>query len=48
MILGGLLITLWVRLRNGKVAIQTLLAEEPKPGRPAGDPCRQSGAGGPD
>ncbi|MDQ3589182.1 MAG: CPBP family intramembrane metalloprotease [Actinomycetota bacterium] len=40
MILGGLLITLWVRLRNGKIAIHTLLAEEPKPGRPAGDPSQ--------
>jgi uncharacterized protein len=38
MILGGLLITLWVRLRSGKVAIHTPLAEEPKPGRPASDP----------
>ena len=40
MILGGLLITLWVRLRSGKVAIHTPLAEEPKPGRPAGDPSQ--------
>ena len=37
MILGSLLITLWVRLRSGKVAIYTPLAEEPKPGRPASD-----------
>ena len=40
MILGGLLITLWVRLRSGKVAIHTPLAEEPKPGPPASDPSQ--------
>ena len=38
MILGCLLITLWVRLRSGKVAVHTPLAEEPKPGGPASDP----------
>ena len=38
MILGGLVITLWVRLRSGKVAIHTPVAEGPKPGRPAADP----------
>ncbi len=31
MILGGLLIALWVRLRNGKVAIHTPIAEGPQP-----------------
>ncbi len=40
MILGGLLITLYVRLRNGKVAIHTPLAEQPKPARPARDPSQ--------
>lgn len=34
MILGALLITLWVRLRGGKVAIHTPLAEGPEPDRP--------------
>ena len=38
MILGFLLITLWVHLRSGKVAIHTPLAEEPEPGLQAGDP----------
>jgi membrane protease YdiL (CAAX protease family) len=33
MILGGLLITLWVRLRSGKLAIHTPLAEGPWPDR---------------
>ena len=37
-ILGSLLITLWVRLRSGKVAVHTPLAEEPRPERPASDP----------
>jgi membrane protease YdiL (CAAX protease family) len=32
MILGCLLIALWARLRNGKVAIHTPIAEGPKPG----------------
>jgi membrane protease YdiL (CAAX protease family) len=36
MILGGLLIALWVRLRNGKVAIHTPLAEGPQPIQRAG------------
>jgi uncharacterized protein len=40
MILGCLLITLWVRLRSGKVAIHTPLAQPPKPDRPAGDPLQ--------
>jgi uncharacterized protein len=31
MILGGLLIALWVRLRNGKVGIHTPIAEGPQP-----------------
>jgi membrane protease YdiL (CAAX protease family) len=31
MILGGLLMALWVRLRSGKVAIHTPIAEGPKP-----------------
>jgi uncharacterized protein len=34
MIAGSLLITLWVRLRSGKVAIHTPLAQGPKPGQP--------------
>jgi membrane protease YdiL (CAAX protease family) len=36
MILGGLLIALWVGLRNGKLAIHTPIAEGPKSDRPAG------------
>ena len=36
MILGGILIALWVRLRSGKVAVHTSVAEGPKPDRPAG------------
>ena len=40
MFLGCLLIMLWVRLRSGKVAIHTPLAEEPKPGPPASDPSQ--------
>ena len=40
LVLGGLLITLWVRLRSGKVAIHTPLAEGPKAGQPADDPPR--------
>ncbi len=40
MILGCLLITLWVRLRNGRVAIHTPLAEGSKPQRPASDPSQ--------
>jgi uncharacterized protein len=35
MILGCLLIALWARLRNGKVAIHTPIAEGPKPGEPS-------------
>ena len=35
MILGSLLIALWVRLRSGKVAIHTPIAEGPKPVRSA-------------
>jgi uncharacterized protein len=34
MLLGGLLIALWVRLRKGRVAIHTPIAEGPKPDRP--------------
>ncbi len=40
MILGGLLIALWVRLRSGKVTIHTLLAEGPKTARPAREPLQ--------
>jgi uncharacterized protein len=36
MILGSLLIALWVRLRSGKVAIHTPIAEGPKPDRSVG------------
>jgi membrane protease YdiL (CAAX protease family) len=35
MILGGLLIALWVRLRSGKLSIHTPIAEGPKQNRPA-------------
>jgi membrane protease YdiL (CAAX protease family) len=38
MIAGGLLIALWVRLRSGKLAVHTPIAEGPKAGRPAGEP----------
>ena len=40
MIAGGLLIALWVRLRSGKLAIHTPIAEGPKVDRPAGEPSR--------
>jgi uncharacterized protein len=40
MILGGLLIALWVRLRSGKYTVHTPIAEGPKVDRPADEPSR--------
>jgi hypothetical protein len=37
MILGGLLIALWVRLRTGEVVVHTAVAGGPKPDRQAGE-----------
>ncbi|HSK99234.1 MAG TPA: type II CAAX endopeptidase family protein [Rubrobacteraceae bacterium] len=38
MLLGALLITLWVRLRHGRVALHASLAEDPKRALPSNDP----------
>ena len=40
---GILLIMLWVRLRKGKVAIHTPLAEPPKPRRTLSEPSHPAG-----
>jgi hypothetical protein len=43
MILGGLLIALWVRLRNGKVGIHTPIAEGPRPIQTVSAPSESEG-----